>query len=189
MIRTTLSITSAALLLALAAAQPARAEEPAATPAPQRPTTAMPTMRGDIAEVPVEAPVSRFGAIEIVGPWARASLAGSRVGGAYFLIRNTGDSEVRLVTAETPVAQSATLRHMPVVDGVVRPVIVEGGIAVAAGDSVDLRPGSFNVMLHNLTTPLRPGSTFPLTLGFSDGTTAVVDVVVWDIGTMRVIAK
>lgn len=185
MLRTTLSITSAALLLTLAAALPVRAEDPA----PQRPTTAMPTMRGEFAEVPVEAPVSRFGAIEIVGPWARASLAGSRVGGAYFLIRNTGDTEVRLVTAASPVAESATLRHMPVVDGAVRPVIVEGGIPVAAGDTVDLRPGSFNVMLHNLKTPLRPGSTFPLTLGFSDGTTAEIDVVVWDIGTLRVIAQ
>ena len=40
-------------------------------------------------------------------------------------------------------------------------------VAIPADGSVEFKPGSFHVMLIDLTDPLVVGSTFPLTLNFA----------------------
>ncbi|ODN72069.1 copper chaperone PCu(A)C [Methylobrevis pamukkalensis] len=144
---------------------------------------------GDSNGAPVEVPVALFGDIAVTGPWARATNAGSRVGGVYFGIENRSASEIRLLSVATPVAQATALNDMPLIDKVARIVPVEGGIAIPPGGKVELRPGGLHVMLKGLTSPLRPGARFPMTLEFSNGTSADVEVQIWDVGAMRIISQ
>jgi copper(I)-binding protein len=50
--------------------------------------------------------------------------------------------------------------------GVMRMRQVEGGIAVPAKGSLQLRPGSYHIMFMGLKRQLRHGERFPVTLRF-----------------------
>jgi periplasmic copper chaperone A len=47
-------------------------------------------------------------------------------------------------------------------------------IKVPAGGSVQLKPGSYHIMLIGLTHPLAAGQSFPVTLKFQDAGTVKV---------------
>jgi hypothetical protein len=53
-------------------------------------------------------------------------------------------------------------------------------IPVAAGGTTELKPGSYHIMLMELTQPLAVGDTFELTLGFETSGEQVVTVEVRD---------
>ena len=103
--------------------------------------------------------------------WARATPAGARVGALYLSIASvTGD---RLVGAEVPrsVAAATDIHETVVVadssgsEGsgrmTMRPVAF---IELPPGETVELKPGGYHIMLLNLKKPLRVGARVPLTL-------------------------
>jgi copper(I)-binding protein len=51
-------------------------------------------------------------------------------------------------------------------------------IDVPAGQAVELKPGSFHLMLMGLKAPLKAGDRFPLTLKFEKAGEVKVDVAV-----------
>ena len=53
---------------------------------------------------------------------------------------------------------------------------VPGGLKVAKGESVTLKPGSYHVMLMGLKQPLKPGEKFPVTLKFKGAPDQTVQV-------------
>ena len=58
---------------------------------------------------------------------------------------------------------------MEVKDGVMTMAPVAGGLEIPAGGSVELKPGSFHLMLMDLIEPVTPGTDIEFTLTFSDG--------------------
>jgi hypothetical protein len=64
------------------------------------------------------------------------------------------------------VAAEVQLHNMSVDNGVMRMRQVEGGIAVPAKGSLQLRPGSYHIMFMGLKRQLRQGERFPVTLRF-----------------------
>jgi copper(I)-binding protein len=64
------------------------------------------------------------------------------------------------------VAAEVQLHNMSVDNGVMRMRQVEGGIAVPANGSLQLRPGSYHIMFMGLKRQLRQGERFPVTLRF-----------------------
>jgi periplasmic copper chaperone A len=101
--------------------------------------------------------------IAIEHAWARATPG--KIGGVFMTIVNKGSVDDRMIAAETPVAAKAELHRTIEEKGVMemRPV---PALEVKAGVSVELRPGSFHVMLFGLKEPLTEGRSFPLTLTF-----------------------
>lgn len=86
---------------------------------------------------------------------------------AYMQIENTGDNDLRLIAAESPVANQVEIHETSIEDDVMRMRELENGLDVPAGESVLLEQGGFHVMLMALTRELVPGDALPLTLIFA----------------------
>jgi copper(I)-binding protein len=104
--------------------------------------------------------------IAIEDPYARATPAGAQTGAAYMTIDNKAAAPDRLTGASSDVAAHVQVHEMTMDNGVMKMREVAGGLAVPAGGSVTLKPGSYHVMLIGLKKPLTAGESFPLTLTF-----------------------
>jgi copper(I)-binding protein len=85
---------------------------------------------------------------------------------AYMTIENRGEHPIALVAASTTLAMMVEIHETTVVDNVARMGEVEGGIVIPAGESAELRPGGFHIMLMELARDLSPGEAIALTLTF-----------------------
>lgn len=106
------------------------------------------------------------GRLTIQHPWSRETAAGQAVGGGFMTITNEGAMEDRLVSGTSPVAAEVQLHTMTMDGGVMRMRQVEGGIAVPARGTLELKPGSYHIMFMGLKRQLRQGEGFPVTLRF-----------------------
>ena len=96
----------------------------------------------------------------------RASTAGMPSSAAYLKIINNGVSDDRLITAKAVIAQRVEIHSMEMDNEVMRMRAVDGGLAIAAGDSVTLAPGGLHIMLMGLTTDLAPDTKHEIILVF-----------------------
>ena len=129
----------------------------------------------------VQAEPVRQGDLEVDAAWARASIGTSRPGAAYFTVRNLGDEADRLTGLSSPVSAMPMLHETTLSEGVSRMAHVEAA-EIPAGGELTLEPGGMHVMLMELTTPLKEGATFPLTLTFESGGEITVEVPVFGPG-------
>ncbi|KMQ75118.1 copper chaperone PCu(A)C [Marinobacter subterrani] len=106
------------------------------------------------------------GDLKIDHPWSRPTPPGTPFGVGYMRISNTGGSAIVLVGARTPRAESVSIHESSMQEGIMRMVRVNGGLAIPAGETVELKPNSFHLMLEQLMSPLREGESVPLTLSF-----------------------
>lgn len=121
----------------------------------------------------------KAGTLEIGHPFARSTVPGAKVGGAYLSLANKGRVADRLVRASSPRAGAVELHAMSVEGKVMRMRQVPG-IEVAPGATVKLAPGGWHIMLIDLKQPLSKGDRFPMTLVFERAGEVQVDVVVED---------
>jgi copper(I)-binding protein len=105
-------------------------------------------------------------AVNVEGAWARATVQGQRGTGAFMNL--TAAQGTRLVGISTPVAGVAEVHEMKM-DGDVMTMRAVSALDLPAGKTVQLKAGSFHLMLMDLKKPLAVGSTLPLTLIFRDG--------------------
>jgi len=124
-------------------------------------------------------------AIQVEQPWARATPAGAQTGAAYLTLDNKSGSADRLTGASSDVAASVQIHEMTVVGGVMRMRQLADGLPIPAGGTVELKPGSYHVMLIGLKKPLAAGDTFPLTLTFEKAGTISVTVPVKAMGATQ----
>ena len=96
----------------------------------------------------------------------RATAPGMPSSAAYVSIANHGDAADRLIAAKTVVARRVEIHSMEMDNGVMRMRAVDGGLPIAAGDSVHLAPGGLHIMLMGLTTQLAADSQHEITLVF-----------------------
>ncbi|WP_338114864.1 copper chaperone PCu(A)C [Novosphingobium olei] len=106
------------------------------------------------------------GNLGIQHPWSRETAPGQAVGGGFMTITNKSQSDDRLVSGTSPVAAEVQLHTMTMDGGVMRMRQVEGGIAVPARGTLELKPGSYHIMFMGLKRQLRQGERFPVTLRF-----------------------
>jgi copper(I)-binding protein len=114
--------------------------------------------------------------------WARATASAASAGAAYFTV--SSPTPDKLVAVASPVAGKAEIHTHIDDNGVMRMRPVAGGIALPAGESVELKPSGLHVMLMGLKQPLKEGETFPMTLTFEKAGPRVVTVEVTKIGAM-----
>ncbi|MBF9233067.1 DUF1775 domain-containing protein [Microvirga alba] len=117
----------------------------------------------------------KAGALTIEQPWSRATPVGAKVGGGYLRITNTGKESDRLIGGSFPLASKVEVHEMSVQDNVMRMKPVEGGLEIKPGESVELKPGGYHLMLMDLKEPLKEGQTFKGTLVFEKAGTVNVD--------------
>jgi len=114
--------------------------------------------------------------LKIDHPFARATPPGAKTGGVFVTVENTGSQPDRLLSASTPVAGVAELHEMSVDGGVMRMRGV-AALDVKPGETLQLKPGGYHVMLSELKQPLKVGDKFPMTLKFQNA--GAVEVSVW----------
>jgi copper(I)-binding protein len=101
-------------------------------------------------------------------------------GAAYLTLESdTGD---RLIGIETPAANRVMLHGTETdASGVSRMVHI-AELDLPPGETVTLAPGGMHLMLMNLATKLKEGSTFPLILRFEADGDRTVEVPVLGVG-------
>ncbi|NEV64571.1 copper chaperone PCu(A)C [Thiorhodococcus minor] len=106
------------------------------------------------------------GQVKIVDAWTMATPPGANVGAGYMRILNEGSASVRLVGGETPTSATVEIHRMSMDNGVMRMQPANEGLEIAAGASVELKPGGYHLMLIGLKAPFAEGASVPLTLVF-----------------------
>lgn len=109
------------------------------------------------------APAAPAGGIVVTDAWARAAATGNSA--AYMTLRNTGPAADRLIRAESDVATAVELHQTSMEGGMMKMAPVDG-IALPAGERVELKPGGLHVMLIGLQRELKAGEKLKLKLYF-----------------------
>ena len=117
-------------------------------------------------------PAAPAAGITVTDAWARSSSAMASAGAAYATITNAGSAADALIGASSPAAATVEV-HETVVMGSpdasggrmmgMQPVV---RVEIPAGGSLQLKPGSYHVMLIGLVKDLKAGDTIDLTLKF-----------------------
>ncbi|HMS12039.1 MAG TPA: copper chaperone PCu(A)C [Microthrixaceae bacterium] len=132
-------------------------------------------------------------AIKVEGQWARTSPANAEHGAAYMMITATDDDMLTSASVDASVAAKVEIHETVPADGAtgmtgatgmsgmgamtMRPV---DGIELPAGESVELKPGGYHVMLLDLAEPLKAGDTIEVTLTFEKADPMTIKVPVRD---------
>lgn len=135
----------------------------------------------DISEGPKGPVAARsfvLAGIEVVGPWARASLPATTDGGGFFTIANKGAVPDRLVAASSPLAERVEIHAITVVGDGLRMREREGGLALPPGTTLTLKPRGYHLLLTGLKAPLETGSQVPVTLAFENAGSLDIELAV-----------
>lgn len=101
--------------------------------------------------------------------WAREPMGGRTMTGVFVVVENAGATPRAIVSASTDAAEKVELHEMKNDGGMMRMAPVKQ-IDVPAKGKVELKPGSFHVMLFGIKGKPAAGDTMQLTLTFDDGT-------------------
>jgi hypothetical protein len=97
----------------------------------------------------------------------------------------TSNARDRLTAASSDVAAKVQIHEISVVKGVMEMHQLADGLAIPAGASVTLKPGSYHVMLIGLKKSLVAGETLPLTLTFANAGNIAVTVPIKPVGATQ----
>jgi copper(I)-binding protein len=116
--------------------------------------------------------------LTVVDAWVRATVPAQNATGAFLKLRIKG-ADATLIAASSPVAGVTQIHEMVMSEGVMRMREVTGGVSLKAGQSFELKPGGYHIMMMDLKQPVKAGDRVPLTLTFKQAngqqTTTQVD--------------
>ena len=104
--------------------------------------------------------------VDVHEPWVRATVAQQKATGAF--MRLVAQEDRKLVEVRSPVAGVVEVHEMVTEKDVMRMRALKGGLTLHAGKPVDLKPGSYHILLLVLKAPLKAGEVVPVTLVFED---------------------
>lgn len=104
-------------------------------------------------------------AVKVEDAWVRGTVASQKATGAF--MRLTPAANARLVAVQSPVAGVAEIHEMAMEKDVMKMRQIPG-LDLAAGRTMELKPGGFHVMLMDLKQQLKGGEQVPITLVFED---------------------
>ena len=107
-------------------------------------------------------------------PYVRLAPPNAPATGAFMVIKNNGDRDVKVLKADNP-ASKVTELHTHLNEGGVMKMRPVAAIDIKAKGEAVLQPGGLHVMLINMNAPLKEGDSVPITLTFDDGSSKKVD--------------
>ncbi|MGH6760620.1 MAG: DUF1775 domain-containing protein [Phyllobacterium sp.] len=108
----------------------------------------------------------KVGDLELKGFYTRAMLPGAKVAGGYVSITNAGKADDRLLGGTTPAAGRLEVHEMTMQGDVMNMRKLADGIAIPAGETVELKPGGLHMMFFEIPEPFKEGATVPVALEF-----------------------
>lgn len=112
--------------------------------------------------------------VTLTDGWVRADQ--SEMTGLFGTLHNPTDADLVLTSADVDVDARAEMHETVQDAGSSMMKEAENGLAIPAGGTLELKPGSYHIMLMELAEPIQIGQEVHLTLHFEDGTTAEVTV-------------
>ena len=106
--------------------------------------------------------------LQVENAWVREAPPTARMMAAYMTLKNPGRADVTVVKVESPAFSHVMLHKSEVVDGVAR-MLHQDELVVPAGDSLELKPGGFHLMMPAPDTRLSAGQRVEFVLTFADG--------------------
>jgi copper(I)-binding protein len=112
--------------------------------------------------------------VTVVDPYVRMAPPGAMATGAFMVLKNSGDKDVKMVKAENS-ASKITELHTHINDGGVMKMRPVPAIDIKAKGETALKPGGLHVMLIDLKGPMKEGDKVAITLGFDDGSSKQIE--------------
>ncbi len=114
--------------------------------------------------------------VHIDGAYARF-MPGAKSGAAFFIIENHATVDEKLLSVSSDVANKTELHtHKADANGMMQMLPIEGGIAIAPGQTHELKRGGDHVMMMDLKTVPKDGDTIHLILTFEHAGAVEIDV-------------
>lgn len=112
--------------------------------------------------------------ISVQEPYVRLAPPNAPATGAFMVIRNGGDKDVKILKADNAVSKVTEL-HTHLNEGGVMKMRPVPFIDVKAKGEAILKPGGLHVMLIDLKAPMKEGDIVPITLTLEDGSSKKLD--------------
>lgn len=112
--------------------------------------------------------------VSVQNPYVRLAPPNAPATGAFMVIKNGGDKDVKVLKADNPVSRVTEL-HTHLNEGGVMKMRPVPAIEVKAKGEAVLQPGGLHVMMIDLKAPLKEGDVVPITLTFDDGSSKQIE--------------
>ncbi len=119
-------------------------------------------------------PAFRVGSLRIAEPFTLATEPDAKSAAGYMRIENGGSESDRLVSATVEIAVRVEIQEAADVAGMTDVRMLEDGLEVPPGGTLQLRPGSYRVLFRGLKRQLKEGESFSGTLTFASAGSAKV---------------
>jgi len=106
--------------------------------------------------------------LEFTDAWVRATPPGMKMTAGFGRLRNTGAEAIELVAFSSVEFADVTLHRTEIVDGVSRMRAVPA-LSIPAGETVELAPGGYHLMLMVPAKPLSEGQAVTVSMDSTDG--------------------
>ena len=98
--------------------------------------------------------------------WVRATPPNAKVAGGFVEIRNAGKSADHLLSASSDAAERVEIHEMKMAGDVMQMRQLAEGLMIPAGQSVQLKPGSYHLMLIAPKRAIAEGQKVAIMLAF-----------------------
>ncbi|MBQ0946468.1 copper chaperone PCu(A)C [Ideonella sp. 4Y16] len=94
--------------------------------------------------------------------WVRGTVPAQKATGAFMQLKSAQGG--RLLSVASPLAGVVEIHEMKMDGNVMKMAALPKGLELPAGQTVELKPGGYHVMLMDLKQPLKDGDSVPLSL-------------------------
>lgn len=130
------------------------------------------------AAIPDSGETWSVGGLTISTPYSRATLPNAPVAGGFLTIENTGSDDDRLIAAESDAAGKMEIHEMLMDGDIMKMQELADGLALPAGETIELQPGGYHLMFMDLQRPLVEGDTVNVTLTFETAGTLEIPLTI-----------
>ncbi|WP_245410496.1 copper chaperone PCu(A)C [Notoacmeibacter marinus] len=124
----------------------------------------------------VEMKKHTIGNLEVEHARLRATPPNAKVAAGYLTVENKGGETDRLIGGSVDFSDRIEIHEMAVEDGVMKMRPLADGLEIAPGEEVELKPGSYHLMLMGMRDTLKEGETRTLTVEFEKAGALTMDV-------------
>lgn len=133
--------------------------------------------------LPTSAHEYKVGDLVIDHPWTRATPPGASVAAGYAKITNTGSEPDRLIGGRATGAQTVEVHEMTMDNNVMKMRTMPDGLEIKPGETVELKPGSYHLMMLGLSGGYTEGERVQGSLTFEKAGSVEVEFAVEAIGS------
>jgi copper(I)-binding protein len=125
----------------------------------------------------------KAGDLEIVHPWARATLKGSDVADGFLKIINHGTAPDKLIAVSVEFAKTGQIHDMKMDGDVMKMQELTEGLEIPAGATVELKPKSLHLMFVGVNQELLPDTMMDGELTFEKAGKVKIEFMIEPAGT------